>query len=315
MSPQINKSISQFLSRSRARNDLSNRAEFLQTLAEKRQTMAAAHIVDSGSTTVGAKAQEVVSCARVDAKTIDRAKQIKYDIMKNEDGPLMRTASIKHPPSNLDVTTEKVPESSKTSDENPRKRRRLAGSTTSSSKSKSKATQGEPPVRLPQSIQDDTDGVPSALVPALDERIRNIEEHLSVRYGAIGQTSLSILLLKNLSFFSTIATTDASYAPQIFGRSPHSTRERVPTLGGTAFQATSSRGSFCLFLFTQLNFVFMTSCCDSGLRLRDRRPSSSHPIFGRQAEIGRPTTRKRNLGTKIQHCIKPSWKDWKFNRP
>ncbi|KAK0503776.1 hypothetical protein EDD18DRAFT_1062448 [Armillaria luteobubalina] len=62
----LTKSISQYLSRNRARNDASNRAEFLRPPSE-------------------------TSCARTDAKTLNRDTQMKYDIAKNEDGPLRRT--------------------------------------------------------------------------------------------------------------------------------------------------------------------------------------------------------------------------------
>ncbi|PBK74609.1 hypothetical protein ARMSODRAFT_950611 [Armillaria solidipes] len=62
----LTKSISQYLSRNRARNDASNRAEFLRPPSD-------------------------ISCARTDAKTLNRDTQMKYDIAKNEDGPLRRT--------------------------------------------------------------------------------------------------------------------------------------------------------------------------------------------------------------------------------
>ncbi|KAK0487185.1 hypothetical protein IW261DRAFT_1558176 [Armillaria novae-zelandiae] len=62
----LTKSISQYLSRNRARNDASNRAEFLRPPSD-------------------------TSCARTDAKTLNRDTQMKYDIAKNEDGPLRRT--------------------------------------------------------------------------------------------------------------------------------------------------------------------------------------------------------------------------------
>ncbi|KAF9568182.1 hypothetical protein CPC08DRAFT_625732 [Agrocybe pediades] len=81
----INRSISQFLSRTRARNDASNRTEFLHTLAEKKRKLAETSEEDVGT---------IASCARVDAKPIDRDKQMKYDIAKNGEGPLTKT--VKH---------------------------------------------------------------------------------------------------------------------------------------------------------------------------------------------------------------------------
>ncbi|KAK0222064.1 hypothetical protein IW262DRAFT_954328 [Armillaria fumosa] len=62
----LTRSISQYLSRNRARNDASNRAEFLHPPSD-------------------------TSCARTDAKTLNRDTQMKYDIARNEDGPLRRT--------------------------------------------------------------------------------------------------------------------------------------------------------------------------------------------------------------------------------
>jgi hypothetical protein len=201
VSPQVTKSISQFLARSRDRNDRSNRAEFLQSLAEKRQApTAGTSDQTSSSTTNDEETQENFSCARVDAKTIDRAKQIKYDIMKNEDGPLKGTASIK-PSSDPAVMAQNPSESvtvasSSTSSANHRsspldeprlplrKKRRLAH-VEDSSKNSSK-TEGQPPVlSLPQNIQDGTGAISSALEPAIDDRIRSIEDHLSIRYGTI----------------------------------------------------------------------------------------------------------------------------------
>ncbi|KDR67590.1 hypothetical protein GALMADRAFT_147122 [Galerina marginata CBS 339.88] len=87
----INKSISQFLSRTRARNNASNRAEFLHSLAEKRLKLAKSIGEENGQGREGSKEHEVTSCARVDAKPIDRDKQITYDIAKYGEGPLTKT--------------------------------------------------------------------------------------------------------------------------------------------------------------------------------------------------------------------------------
>jgi hypothetical protein len=75
------KSVSSFLQKSRARNDASNRAEFVNSLEEQRQKL--------GDSAVEA------TCARADAKTMDRDTQMKYDVAKNEDGPLKRTMKRK----------------------------------------------------------------------------------------------------------------------------------------------------------------------------------------------------------------------------
>lgn len=191
VSLQVTKSISRFLARSRARNDFSNRGEFLQTLADKNRASTSeilAPTVDSSSTSKGTDMQEHSSCARVDAKTIDRANQIKYDIMKNEDGPLTRISSTEVPLSDSSVNAQGLPESATIASSSiprrsslqgesplhPRKRRRLADVEESTKDSSS---------QIPPTVQNETDGISAALVPAIDERIQNIEEHLSLRYG------------------------------------------------------------------------------------------------------------------------------------
>ncbi|KAI0373941.1 hypothetical protein BV20DRAFT_1111046 [Pilatotrama ljubarskyi] len=79
----ITRDISRFLAQNRARNDASNRNEFLLSLAEKRR-----RLNENGDS---ASSEPLVSCARTDAKTQNRDLQMKYDIAKNEDGPLRRT--------------------------------------------------------------------------------------------------------------------------------------------------------------------------------------------------------------------------------
>ncbi|RDX42722.1 hypothetical protein OH76DRAFT_1362292 [Lentinus brumalis] len=83
----ITKDISRFLAQNRARNDASNRNEFLLSLAEKRR-----RLNESGDS-----ASSIPSCARTDAKTQNRDLQMKYDIAKNEDGPLRRTLKAAPP--------------------------------------------------------------------------------------------------------------------------------------------------------------------------------------------------------------------------
>jgi hypothetical protein len=77
----LTKSISAFLAQTRARNDASNRAEFLISLDEQRQ-----HVLSRGDIETS-----VVSCARVDARPLDHDKHMKYDIAQNDEGPLRRT--------------------------------------------------------------------------------------------------------------------------------------------------------------------------------------------------------------------------------
>lgn len=124
---KITKAISQLLAQNRAKNDASNRAEFLESLAQKRRRLN----IDPGST------EHIPSCARTDAKPVDRDSQMKYDIAKNEDGPLRRT--VKGPDGKEVQAKEKL-----------------------------------------RALTDDT---PSDLQPAIDERLKNIESHVAVRYG------------------------------------------------------------------------------------------------------------------------------------
>ncbi|TCD68263.1 hypothetical protein EIP91_011229 [Steccherinum ochraceum] len=83
----VTKDISRFLAKNRARNDASNRKEFLLSLGEKRRKLEE----DSGAKSP----DDIASCARTDAKTQDRNIQMKYDIAKNEDGPLRKTMKAK----------------------------------------------------------------------------------------------------------------------------------------------------------------------------------------------------------------------------
>ncbi|KAJ6625853.1 hypothetical protein B0H10DRAFT_2211725 [Mycena sp. CBHHK59/15] len=69
----ITKSISAFLAQNRAKNDASNRAEFLQSLAKKRKRI------------------DDEACRANPDGPVDRDVQMKYDIAKNTDGPLRRT--------------------------------------------------------------------------------------------------------------------------------------------------------------------------------------------------------------------------------
>jgi hypothetical protein len=135
----ITRSISQFLAQNRAKNDASNRTEFLESLAQKRRRLN----LDPDST------EPIPSCARTDAKHLDRDVQMKYDIAKNEDGPLRRT--MKGVPGD-------------------------------------KGSQKEL-----HALHDDAEGEQQ---PATDQRVKNIEEHLAVRYvPAPPRTLLSRLRL------------------------------------------------------------------------------------------------------------------------
>ncbi|KAG6335698.1 hypothetical protein ID866_3404 [Astraeus odoratus] len=120
----ITKSISQFLAENRARNDASNRSEFVQSVAEKRRRLNMDKDNDD----------PIPSCARTDMKQLDRDVQMKYDIAKNEDGPLRRTMK------------------------------------------------GGNKEEIPGTLVALSDSSESKDQPAIDERLKNIETHLAVRY-------------------------------------------------------------------------------------------------------------------------------------
>ncbi|KAF8444846.1 hypothetical protein L210DRAFT_3531146 [Boletus edulis BED1] len=111
----ITKTISQFLAQNRAKNDASNRAEFVESLAQKRRRLN----IDPEST-----------------EHIPSDSQMKYDIAKNEDGPLRRTV---------------------------------------------KGSDGKE-AQVKEKLGALTDDTPSEHQPAIDERLKNIESHVAVRY-------------------------------------------------------------------------------------------------------------------------------------
>lgn len=133
----INKEISAFLARNRARNDASNRTEFLLSLSEKRKRQESGNGPEDGT---------IPSCARTDAKTIDREAQMKYDIAKNDNGPLSRTKARK--------SNSRQPEPQTTSDGR---------------------------ARDPTVVPSDENALPRHH-PGVDERLTDIETHLAVRY-------------------------------------------------------------------------------------------------------------------------------------
>ncbi|KAI0675395.1 hypothetical protein C8Q78DRAFT_966200 [Trametes maxima] len=141
----LTKDISHFLARNRARNDASNRNEFLLSLAEKRR-----RLNENGDSVASEPAP---SCARTDAKTQNRDLQMKYDIAKNEDGPLRRT--LKSEPGDANSGTSR--------------------STTHGSGDSTGLTNDYPSAER---------------YPALDERLQNVEKHLAIRYVPLPPRSL-----------------------------------------------------------------------------------------------------------------------------
>jgi uncharacterized protein YfdQ (DUF2303 family) len=126
LTPQMTKSVSQYLARNRARNNLSNRAEFLLTPAEKRARFAA---------------DDQTSCARTDARSLDRDAHMQFDIAQNDEGPLKKTLVENQPHKGKDT--------------------------------RQRAVTIDIPKEIPTSERN----------PGLDERLKNIEAHLAVKYG------------------------------------------------------------------------------------------------------------------------------------
>ena len=148
------------MANNQARNDASNRAEFLSSLAERRKRQRVeeddgdfAHSTsidssDAMGSDIGGK-----TCARVDAKAIDRDEQMKYDIAKDDEGPLSRSAKA-----GLLSGNEKM----------------------KSSPLEAEGTESKPKTTIKQEIDEE---VPSIRYPGLDERLKNIEDHIAVRFG------------------------------------------------------------------------------------------------------------------------------------
>ncbi|KAJ7217726.1 hypothetical protein GGX14DRAFT_357104 [Mycena pura] len=159
----ITKSISAFLAQNRAKNDASNRAEFMYSLAEKRKRIndeACRANPDGVATSDGNDDdKDVSSCARTDAKPVDRDVQMKYDIAKNTDGPLRRTTRKKGKASGSAPTA--------TTAARPR--------TKSVVREQKKATS-------PVVVKSESEVKEKALHLGLDQRLANIETHFSVRY-------------------------------------------------------------------------------------------------------------------------------------
>ncbi|KAF8210674.1 hypothetical protein K438DRAFT_1810136 [Mycena galopus ATCC 62051] len=159
----ITKSISAFLAQNRAKNDASNRAEFLHSLAEKKRKRTDDDGDASRDNPDGDMAMNVSSCARTDAKTVDRDVQMKYDIAKNSDGPLRRTTRQK-----VKDAAPDAPPATPTS-----------ASTRTKSKSKSGAA-AQNKATSPVVVKAEPDA--KQVHFGLDQRLGNIETHFSVKY-------------------------------------------------------------------------------------------------------------------------------------
>ena len=154
---------------------------------------------------------EISSCARVDAKPIDRDKQITYDIAKYGEGPLKKIpASIAIPPETISSSSAELPPQSLVEptpgllhsfkEVQGQRKRKLAdldqtGSDQNlrSSKTKSRAkrkgkTKEKATSVPPEQEKEDAEHVALSAAtperhPGLDERLKNLEIHLALRYG------------------------------------------------------------------------------------------------------------------------------------
>ena len=153
------------MAQNQARNDASNRAEFLSSLAErrKRQRVEEAEGGDPSHFTSGEGmdlnsdgSQKSGTCARVDAKPIDRDAQMKYDIAKDDWGPLSRSAKAGL-----------LPDKDKTKSSS-----RLEAETLE--------TKPDTPTKIKKEVDEE---MTSLRHPGLDERLKNIEDHIAVRFG------------------------------------------------------------------------------------------------------------------------------------
>ena len=139
------------MAKNQARNDASNRAEFLSSLAERRKRQRgeedeggdSSHPpIDSGDAKGSdIECQKTRTCARADAKPIDRDTQMKYDIAKDDWGPLSRSAKA--------GLLSEIPLE----------------------------------VEVKPIIKEIDEEFTFARHPGLDERLKNIEDHVAIRFG------------------------------------------------------------------------------------------------------------------------------------
>ena len=108
------------------------------------------------------------SCARADAKTVDRDVMMKFDIAKNEEGPLRRTLKVEM------------------KDENNRPT------------DKDKPSEGNQVATANRH-------------PGLDERLKNLETHLAMRYGKLACPAT----VTNLTTYTEVPSPPASLLHRI----------------------------------------------------------------------------------------------------
>lgn len=140
------------------------------------------------------------SCARTDARKIDRDVQMRYDIAKNEEGPLRRTV----------------------------------GKTFSDGDGKRKSKMKEEHNSLNVEEKD----ISAERYPGLDERLVNAETHLAVRYGGSDFSYLFFCVAQ--LHFSTISSAFFARPTTLPRSAHYVFRERVSTMGSATLQSAAS---------------------------------------------------------------------------
>ncbi|KAI0030940.1 hypothetical protein K488DRAFT_53147, partial [Vararia minispora EC-137] len=104
----VNRSISQLLARNRIKNDTSNCTEFLHAPKPRRLPVEGEDEDEEDSP---------ITTARADAKLIDRDIMMKFDVAKNEEGPLRRTVQDKDKNHGINTEGSRAPLHSRGSEE------------------------------------------------------------------------------------------------------------------------------------------------------------------------------------------------------
>lgn len=159
------------------------------------------------------------SCARTDAKPIDRDVMMKYDIAKNEEGPLRRTTNA-----NVNANTSDKASTLETA--------------------KGKTSEGVNPESGVGVGEDGKAVVTAERYPPLHERLQNLETHLAVRYGVLYSSTLHSrysqqYLVTIQCVYSTVASSIFIISSAVPRRAYHKIRKRSPALGSFALQSAS----------------------------------------------------------------------------
>jgi hypothetical protein len=165
---------------------------------------------------------------------VDRDVMMKFDIAKNEEGPLRRTLKVEMK-NEVDRPTDKA-----------------------------KASEGDHAVTADRH-------------PGLDERLKNLETHLAMRYGKF--CPLRYRGQSDSVHGSAITTRITPSSHQVCRRSYYSTRARTSSMGCLTFQSASSWREFHSIPIPVGPLSEVSSLFASGLHHHARRQSSSPPTL------------------------------------